>query len=322
MLHRMLERLAKEYTQARFQSFSDSEFGNFVRHDIAIEARKAIMFLPFDLNVKASVGAGVWAAVPWVGFFDPLITESAQSGFYVVYLINPDTNEIFLSLNQGTTAVYAEFGETRGIEVLKRRAIDMYERIGRSYKEFNRDPIKLGSDTRLPRGYQAGHALGKRYLADTINPEDFYSDLEKMLSAYETLIDLGGTTPSDSIQEETGVSSIEESRKHFLSRRIERAPNVRPRVIERRGAICEACSLDPIIHLGYAGRPQNSPLDVHHKFPISRLAEGESRRYKIPDDFLVLCPTCHRLIHAQEDPADLDRLRETIRFSYVVRKRP
>jgi hypothetical protein len=79
MLHEMLSRLAKEYAYERVKPFANSDFGNFVRHDIAIEAKKRLIFWPYDLNVKASVGAGVWAAVPWLAFFDPLVTTSATS---------------------------------------------------------------------------------------------------------------------------------------------------------------------------------------------------------------------------------------------------
>lgn len=181
MLHDDLTRLATEYSRERTKAFSQSEFGNFVRHDIAISAKKQITFLPFDLSVKASVGAGVWAAIPWLGFFDPLITESATSGFYVVYLVNPDSQEIFLSLNQGATEIYQEFGESSGLEVLRRRAKDMTDRVREYARLFDLDPISLGSDARLPKGYAAGHAFGRKYTAGSINSERFSDDLEKML---------------------------------------------------------------------------------------------------------------------------------------------
>ncbi|MDH3263292.1 MAG: DUF3578 domain-containing protein, partial [Paracoccaceae bacterium] len=184
MLHEMLSRLARDFIYQRAKPFAGSEFGNFVRHDIAIEAKKRLLFLPFDLKVKASVGAGNWASVPWVGFFDPLITESATSGFYVVYLINPQTEEIYLSLNQGTTAVYREFGESRGQQILRRRATDMGERIPEFATLFESDAIDLGSDESLPKGYVAGHSFGRRYLAYQIDEDAFYEDLDQMLSAY------------------------------------------------------------------------------------------------------------------------------------------
>lgn len=320
MLHELLSRVATEYTHERVKPFAGSEFGNFVRHDVSMEAKKHLIFLPYDLKVKASVGAGVWAAVPWLAFFDPLITESATKGFYVVFLINPQTEEIYLSLNQGTTAVYQEFGETRGIDVLKRRALDMTQRVSTYAKHFSTDEIDLGSDASLPKGYMAGHAFGRCYNARSIDHSKFDEDLGFMLSAYQALVDRGGTTPSDVMQEESGSSDIEETRLYVLSRRIERASNVRKRVLEVRGAVCEACGIDPAIHFKYRGPLKHTPLDVHHVKPIHSLAEGESRRYKIPDDFRVLCPTCHRLIHKQDNSTDLDFLRQSIQFVPALKK--
>lgn len=312
----MLVRLAREYVYERGKSFSGSEFGNFVRHDLAIAAKKQLIFLPYDLKVKASVGAGNWAAVPWLGFFDPLITESATKGFYIVYLVNAQTQEIFLSMNQGTTAAYQSFGEKEGRNHLRRNAVEMAAKVSTFANEFSADPIDLGSEDSLPLGYMAGHAFGRKYDANTLPQDQFYADLEQMLAAYETLINLGGTTPSDVMMEEADSNDIVESRRYVLSRRIERAPNVRLPVLKKRGAKCEGCNLDPQQQYDFQGPLKNTPLDIHHTRPISGMAEGESRRYKIPDDFLVLCPTCHRVIHKQTDPSDLDQLRQTLKFSH------
>lgn len=76
-----LKRLTREFVYERGKAYGGSEFANWVRRDLAIEAKKYLIFLPHELNVKASVGAGNWAAVPWLAFFDPLITTSATKGF-------------------------------------------------------------------------------------------------------------------------------------------------------------------------------------------------------------------------------------------------
>ncbi len=318
MLIEGLERVANEFVYRRAEKFAQNEFGNFVRLDLAIEARKRLIFLPHDLKVKSSVGAGKWAAVPWLAFFDPIITETATKGFYVVYLINAQTQEISLSLNQGTTEVYREFGETNGREVLKRRAADMRQRVHDYCKNFSSNPIELGSQESLPKGYEAGHAFGRTYLSGAINPDQFYNDLEKMLFAYEALIDRGGIIPSDVMNEEAQSSDITETRKYVLSRRIERSSKVRREVLSKGPIRCQGCGLDPIIHLNYQGRPQNSPLDIHHSKPIGQLREGETRRYKVPDDFMILCPTCHRLIHKQKNSSDLQALRSQIKFKHTI----
>lgn len=314
MLANQLSRLAKEYTYERAKPFTGSKFGDFVRHDIAIEAKKLLVLWPFDLKVKASVGQGGWASIPWLAFFDPLITESATKGFYVVYLFNPDSQTITLSMNQGTTAIYKDFGQPRGREVLKRRARDMADRVPDFAKFFSEDPIDLGSEADLPAGYEAGHSFGKTYKSGEITDEILSEDLYKMLLAYESLVNRGGTTPSETMQEEANTKDIEETRRYILSRRIERSPKVRKDVLRLKPPICECCGLNPKRDYGFSGPAHEAPLDVHHAAPLHSLKEKEIRRYKVPDDFMVLCPTCHRMIHKIGEPFDLTILKQMLRF--------
>lgn len=99
-----------------------------------------------------------------------------------------------------------------------------------------------------------------------------------MLSAYKHLIDLGGTTPVEVMLELAETDDIMESRTFILSRRIERASNVRPQVLKRRGARCEGCNLDPELHYGFIGPTKNTPLDVHHVRPLHHLREGGAQQ--------------------------------------------
>lgn len=314
MLAENLSRLALEFERARMKPFAGSQFGDFVRHDIATEAKKSISLWHFSLSVKASVGQGVWASVPWLAFFDPLITESATKGFYVVFLINPINHLVYLSMNQGTTEIYKEYGPARGREVLQRRARDIADRIPEHSNKFSTAPIDLSSDAPLPAGYEAGHAFGKSYKAGEIDQKELITDLFDMLCAYEALVARGGMTPPEVMHEESGDSDVEETRKYVLSRRIERSSKVRSSVLAARSLECECCGLDPKRDYGYRGDDINTPLDVHHASPLRGLSEGETRRYSIPDDFLVLCPTCHRMIHKQDDPSDLQQLKSQLRF--------
>ena len=81
MLAEMLSKIARAYAHERMKPFSNSDFGNFVRRDVATEAKKQLFEKPYELKFKASVGAGNWAAVPWLAFFDPLETEPSTKGF-------------------------------------------------------------------------------------------------------------------------------------------------------------------------------------------------------------------------------------------------
>lgn len=312
-----LSELAERYAYERAKPFANNNFGNRMRNDLAQAAKRLLPFGFTDLTVKSSVGAGNWASVPWLAFFDPLITTTAQEGFYVVFLINPDSKRIYLSLNQGTTAVYKEFRQVRGRDVLRRRALDMRERvldISRRFKETN---IELGSLDDLPLGYEAGHCLGLSYSSAEILTIDLAADLEEILRVYRRLVSRGGTTPSDMMLEQAETQDIIEARRYVLSRRIERSTKVRMGVLSKRAAVCEGCGLDPHIDYSFNGRPENVPLDVHHIAPLSGLEEGETKQYRIPDDFFVLCPTCHRMIHKQDDPSDLTELKASIRFKHM-----
>ncbi len=182
---------------------------------------------------------------------------------------------------------------------------------------FDTNSIPLGSEEDLPLGYQAGHSFGRSYRAFAVSEEALIADLRKMLEAYTALVDRGGTTPGDAMHEEAGTTDIEETRRYILSQRIERSPHVRREVLAAREAICECCGLDPKRDYSYDGPPEKTPLDVHHATPLMHLREGETRRYQIPDDFLVLCPTCHRMIHKQSNASDVEFLQRRIRFTLL-----
>lgn len=47
----------------------------------------------------ASAGIGYWTEIPWIDVFDREITESAQKGYYVVYLFREDMSGVYLSLD-------------------------------------------------------------------------------------------------------------------------------------------------------------------------------------------------------------------------------
>ena len=317
MLGDMLSRVARDFIYERGKPFNNNSLANFIRKDLAQQARKELIFRNEEYKVKGSPGSGNWAAVPWLGFFDPIITESAQNGFYVVYLFNVQTSDIYLSLNQGTTAVYREFGDATGRSVLKRRAIDIRDRIRDLIGEFSEDPIFLGSNERLPSGYEAGHAIGKKYSIEQLASKQITEDLHALLDIYQALIERGGLTPTDVMFEQEGISDIDECRKSLLTKRIERSRRVRRAVLASREPICQACGLDPQKDYEFTGRPENIPLDVHHMTPLGSLAFGETRHYKVPDDFLVLCPTCHRMIHKQPNPSSLEDLKRRIRFKHM-----
>jgi hypothetical protein len=79
---------------------------------------------------------------------------------------------------------------------------------------------------------------------------------------------------------------------------------VKQRELKRFGRLsCHACGLQPALKYGV------EVMEAHHRKPLS---ECQASRVPDPDDFDLLCPSCHRAIH-RLSPCDLSVLRREIR---------
>lgn len=321
MLREALWRVATEFQTEQGKPFKGNDLAAFIRQDLPKIAASELPADNDDLIVTGSPGQGTWASVPWLGFFDPLVTKSAMTGHYVVYLFNADMTRLHLSLNQGTTAVYHEFGPRFGRDVLRDRAALIRNRMSDLSTRFASHEIALGSDVSLALGYEAGHAFGCSYEIEALPAEpDLLDDLASLLRAYRALTFRGGVLPSDVVLQTAGTKEIEEARRYQVARRLERNRKVRREVLRVSKPVCEACGLDPALHYGLSGKvvPERLPVDVHHLIPMSEIKETEQLRYRIPEDFAVLCPSCHRVVHLMDDPGDIPALREMVRFKHLT----
>ncbi|MBM2575401.1 DUF3578 domain-containing protein [Jannaschia sp. Os4] len=244
-------------------------------------------------RVRASAGRGrAWAQVPWLAWFDELITTSAQRGFYVVLLLSPERATATLSLAIGSEAVTRAFGEARGRAVLRRRAADVRDRLPDHAARFDAGPIDLGGTSTLPRGYEASHCFGRTYALPDLSDAALHADLHALLAAYADLIARGGLLPPELVADPRAA----------LAERVESAPHVRRMAFTAHGHACAACGLDG--RLAYAGTA-DPVTEVHLLTPTARPGT---------EDVAILCPTCHAAIHAQDDPADMAALRRRLRF--------
>ena len=168
-----LKKFISEYNDVYKKVWSTGDFkhplSTFIRNDIAQD----FMDLPFiDTNkylVKASCGTGKWTSVPWIAVFDRRITTSAQKGVYVVYLINKDTQELFLTLNQAAAGSNITELAQNARKIRSVLNIDSCE------------PIKTGAST-----YDAGCIYSKKYTLQSLNDfKSFESDLKYFLDLYE-----------------------------------------------------------------------------------------------------------------------------------------
>ena len=79
------------------------------------------------------------------------------------------------------------------------------------------------------------------------------------------------------------------------------------------GAKCMACGKDMSEIYGDIGK---NYIELHHKIPYSDMKENDTRTLSL-DDFCVLCPDCHRMIHRLPDAGDIDMLARIIKINGI-----
>ena len=190
---KLMNEYEDELAEARRTNNFKRPLGDFVRHDIAGDIENVIDTELY--KVKASVGAGRWTDVPWIAVFDKRITTKAQKGVYIVYLLNKVSKTLYLTLNQGATAVsqsgngqvsgsltftgVASGNNSRANAELKKRADYYRKTIGNKY-ELRDKGINSGSKV-----YDAGCIFYKEYTLETIpSDEILHEDLNLFIEVY------------------------------------------------------------------------------------------------------------------------------------------
>ena len=310
-----LAHIGANYPKASRETFASHPLAVFIRGTTAQEIEAGLGESAQGLLVVGSAGAGNWAEVPWVSVFDPVVTDSATRGYYVVYLFHAAASVIHLSLNQGTTAVRDEFG-AKARDILADRAAFMRTRVGDFASQLPVENIELGSSARLPGDYVAGHAMGITYDLTNLPAETVLrNDLQIAVRAYRALTFRGGldvsmeTAPDDVEDLPTGGSLIE-IRRYRLHSRIERNPAAARIAKKHHGLRCQVCDINFAERYGPLGE---GFIEAHHLRPIALLEEGKPINYDVAADFAVLCANCHRMIHRTPDPSNLEALRALFR---------
>ncbi|MGI4759880.1 MAG: MrcB family domain-containing protein [Janthinobacterium lividum] len=309
MFYPTLARILADFPTASLTAFKNNPLVSFMQKEAPSVLAAA---LPSNLQAflcAGSAGKGVFATVPWLAVFDPLVTTSATRGYYVVYLFNKQENAVYLSLNQGATTLREEFG-ARAPKVLRERAAFMRERVQDYATQFSSAAISLGSTLNLPRDYEAGHAFGKRYHLDSLPSEtELVDDFQRIVRSYDALTHRGGLSTS-LVEEEAGASlTITEKKQYAYHRRIERNSQGARLAKAHHGTTCQACCFNFEQQYGAMGADF---IEAHHLRQLSQLEEGVAVAYNIATDFAVLCANCHRMIHRMDDVSDLSGLKSLI----------
>jgi len=177
------------------------------------ESRTAIGGIaPAGIIVKGSPGAGNLAQVPWIAFFDPDVTETAQRGIYVVYLWSSDAKELYLCLSQGVT------------DMEKRHKRDVLPRLRGEAKKIRAliskeaegllGDISLSSRDRLPVQYEAATIAAIRYQTRSLPEEKaLRDDLAMLMSLYGIAVSRKRLRLTENPESwETGLPELDQER--------------------------------------------------------------------------------------------------------------
>lgn len=292
-----LKLLLEKYPLASRQQFSGHAVADLIRRDIPTTIKQAIN-LSDRYMTYGSPGQGNWAKIPWVAVYDRLVTETAQDGFYVVYLVKEDFSGVYITLNQGITMVRKVYGADAKI-ALKVRASDYLARLGEIHKPLIKGPIdlKISSGSNLGSFYETGSICAKLYELNRIpSDEELNNDLKLFITLYHLLASKELTTTKTTEEDdETGLAD-EDLAKLREHKRIERNRKLADQAKKIHGYACQACGFDYSLKYGEIGYRY---IEAHHLTPLHEL-KGEKVTLNPKTDFSVLCSNCHRMIHRSE----------------------
>jgi len=216
-LQKILQDFMQGWVQASKEPFTAHPTATLFRQDFC--AKIAAIVKAFDplYEVKASVGAGNWANVPWLSILNPKITNTTQEGIYPVYLFNADGSGFYLSLMQGTTNPTKKFGKVAA-ELQASQIKDKVLALIPGLKEWGIKDIDLKATTSLGQSYEKSNITAKYYDVNNIPSDDkLQQDLETLLEFYKQIENISWL-PESPIMEESlvNVADLTSLSKPFL----------------------------------------------------------------------------------------------------------
>lgn len=178
------------WNKASKEKFTGHPLASLFRQDLQNEIESLAIQSNKSFKVKASVGSGGWANVPWISILDPIITTTTQNGVYPVYLFNADGSGFYLSLNQGTTIPSQELGKKVAEEradILKVWLLDQIPELS----EWGEKSIDLKAETILGKSYGKANIVAKYYDSSAIpTSKVLIEDLQFLLDIYKKIREL------------------------------------------------------------------------------------------------------------------------------------
>lgn len=302
-------RVLTHYVNASKEEFTNHPLAKTIRKEIPELLIKAMGSKARGLILKGSAGQGTWSRGPWVGIFNPIITRSAQSGYYVCFLFREDMKGVYLCLDQAMTEAKESY-KADAKTALIARADNFRAMLGDARIRFTSDSIDLApsSSSNDSAFYEAGVICAKYYPSTDI-PDDatLAADVMEALRIYDALIVTETSLGPDeeTTSNDARIPLFEDPSRFRLHKRVERNSKLVSEVKKLKGAKCEACGMEFANKYGSIGEGY---IEAHHLRPVSTL---ENMRTELDplSDFAVLCANCHRMIHRSEHVGDVAAFR-------------
>lgn len=319
MLSEQFQKVLSGYLEAKNTPFAKSDFAKILTRNIPEEIASHLSNKE-AYKVEGSAGKGVWVNCPWVAVFDINITDSAQRGFYPVYLFNSRMEGVYLTLNFGITDIRNRYPDPK--KMLETAAKEKRGQLLSVPNGFSADKIDLGYEGKneLAYWYELGNVYSKYYPKDNIpNDKQLYEDLDRILLDYQTLKIKELRPSNESELEEDEVEPGEEKEPLSedpsllrLHKRYDRNPKLAKEAKKIHGYSCQACGFNYADKYGDIGKDY---IEAHHLELFSKI---KTKVFLDPKkDFAVVCANCHRMLHRLKDKMSVDELKKIIRLTDI-----
>lgn len=303
-----IQTVLSEYLDARGQPFAQHPIAGLIRTGIKNEVarlsgdQKGLVF-------KGSAGQGDWVRGPWVGAFNPIVTDSAQRGYYVCFLFREDMQGVYLSLNQAMTEAKQHY-QSDAKTALRARAVNYRAMLGlqdlsSAYIDIDLAPGSAANNTAF---YEAGNIYAKFYASGSV-PDDgvLEADLQGMLRLYDLLTECETASDAtlDAEDDKPSMLQVEDATRFRMHKRIERRASLVKLVKKKKGCTCEVCEVNFGERYGAIGEGY---IEAHHQKPLSSI-KGTKVAMDPVTDFAVLCANCHRMVHRSGLVDDIPRFK-------------
>lgn len=112
--------------------------------------------------------------------------------------------------------------------------------------------------------------------------------------------------------EETFTFQPEGTVRKVSVNQYERSPKNRARAIKAHGVRCFGCRLEMAETYGEIAKGY---IHIHHVKPIAKQPQDPN-----VDDLIPLCPNCHAIVHLEEPPLSIKRLKKLIHATKKAKK--